>query len=54
MTATNICKKYPSIYGLSKATYFDFFIITLSSSFLARTQPLIHYYQQDTIKINPE
>ena len=34
MTATNIYKKYTSIYILSNEAYLDFFIITLSSSFL--------------------
>ena len=39
MTATNICKKYTSTYGLSNKAYLDFFfiIITSSSSFLVRT-----------------
>ena len=36
MTATNICKKYTSIYGLSNEAYLGYFIITPSSSFLVR------------------
>ena len=38
MTATNIYKKYTSIYGLLNEAYLDFFIIITSlSSFLVRS-----------------